>query len=417
MTVGFDQAVTVNTGSGTPSLLLETGAIDRRAIYVSGSGTRDLTFVYTVQEGDVSADLDYHSTAALVLNGATIRNAAQDDAILTLPAPGGADSIAGQHAILIENAPPHSNPGPVVMPNAEGGLDITITDPAQLTPSLGTSGVDHVYYSGSGTVILPDTIENITLSGNADVQGNELGNLVRRGSGQNILDGMGGDDTLYGDEGNDRMYGGTGNDVVSGGSGQDRVYGGSGRDNVQGGTGNDRVYGDAGRDTVSGGSGNDFVEGGADADRLSGGAGQDRLYGGEGRDMLSGGSGHDWLFGGAGQDTLHGGSGNDRFVFDTQLSQSSNVDVIQDFTASEDRIVLDDAVFSRLGAGSAKGVIIQAELFVAGIRAQGAEDRIIYDRATGSLYYDADGTGSAAQVKFATLSNKAALSADDFLII
>jgi Ca2+-binding RTX toxin-like protein len=76
---------------------------------------------------------------------------------------------------------------------------------------------------------------------------------------------------------------------------------------------------------------------------------------GESRDLLSGGSGHDWLFGGSGQDTLHGGSGHDRFVFDTELSQSSNVDVIQDFTASEDRIVLDDAVFTKVGTGSARG--------------------------------------------------------------
>jgi Ca2+-binding RTX toxin-like protein len=307
--------------------------------------------------------------------------------------------------------------GPAITPNEQGGRDINITDPAQLTAALGTSGVDHVFYSGSGTVILPDTIENITLSGNADVQGNELGNLMRRGSGQNILDGMGGDDTLYGDEGDDQVEGGTGNDVVSGGAGQDRVSGGSGSDNVQGGAGNDRVYGDAGRDTVSGGSGNDFVEGGSGNDRLSGAAGQDRLYGGEGRDLLSGGLGNDWLFGGSAQDTLYGGSGHDRFVFDTQLNPSSNVDVIQDFTASEDHIVLEDAVFTALGKGSAKGVTIAPDLFVAGTQAQGAEDRIIYDQDTGSLYYDADGTGSTAQVKFAALTNKATLSHHDFLII
>ena len=37
------------------------------------------------------------------------------------------------------------------------------------------------------------------------------------------------------------------------------------------------------------------------------------------------------------------------------------------------------------------------------------EDRIIYHKATGALYYDSDGTGAAAQVKIATLSNKAKL--------
>jgi Ca2+-binding RTX toxin-like protein len=274
-------------------------------------------------------------------------------------------------------------PDPVVSPNQTGGHNITISDPSQLTTALGTSGVDHVFYSGSGTLILPDTIENITLWGTADVQGNELGNLMRRGVGQNTLNGMGGNDMLYGDQNSDQVYGGTGNDVVSGGGGQDRVFGGSGNDNVQGGSGNDRVYGDAGRDTVSGGSGNDFVEGGSGDDRLSGSSGQDRLYGGEGRDLLSGSSGHDWLSGGAGQDTLHGGAGRDRFVFDTQLSESRNVDEIQDFTASEDRVVLEDVVFTALGKGTAKGAMLAAELFVTGTAAQDAQDRIIYGRQTG----------------------------------
>ncbi|WP_349573323.1 DUF4347 domain-containing protein, partial [Azotobacter salinestris] len=106
ITVTLDQAVTVDTAGGTPTLLLETGSIDRSATYVSGSGTNTLTFSYTVQAGDTSADLDYASTGALALNGATIRNVTNDDAILTLPTPGGIDSIAGQHAILVDgNAP------------------------------------------------------------------------------------------------------------------------------------------------------------------------------------------------------------------------------------------------------------------------------------------------------------------------
>ncbi|HEV2565384.1 MAG TPA: hypothetical protein VGU19_09895 [Microvirga sp.] len=110
VTVGFDQAVTVNTVSGTPTLLLETGAVDRQATYVSGSGSTVLAFAYAVQEGDVSVDLDYQSMAALVLNGATIRNAALQDAVLALPALGGAGSIAGQHAIVIATiVPPSAN--------------------------------------------------------------------------------------------------------------------------------------------------------------------------------------------------------------------------------------------------------------------------------------------------------------------
>ena len=49
----------------------------------------------------------------------------------------------------------------------------------------------------------------------------------------------------------------------------------------------------------------------------------------------------------------------------------------------------------------------KADMFVNGKKAQDPEDRIVYDRKTGSLYYDQDGTGSQAQVKIATLGNKA----------
>ena len=38
-TVTFDHAVTVDTGGGTPTLLLDTGTVDHAASYVSGSGT------------------------------------------------------------------------------------------------------------------------------------------------------------------------------------------------------------------------------------------------------------------------------------------------------------------------------------------------------------------------------------------
>ena len=106
LTLSFDAAVNVDTSGGTPTLLLETGSADRAASYVSGSGSSTLSFSYTVQSGDQTADLDYASTAALSLNGATIRDAGNVDAILTLPAVGGAGSIAGQKALVVDGVRP-----------------------------------------------------------------------------------------------------------------------------------------------------------------------------------------------------------------------------------------------------------------------------------------------------------------------
>ena len=76
------------TVTGTPQLTLETGAVDAVVNYASGSGTHTLTFTYTVAAGHTSADLDYVATDVAGLNGGTIRDAASNDATLTLAAPG-----------------------------------------------------------------------------------------------------------------------------------------------------------------------------------------------------------------------------------------------------------------------------------------------------------------------------------------
>jgi hypothetical protein len=104
VTVAFSASVDV---TGIPQLTLETGATDGVADYASGSGTSTLTFNYIVGAGEDSADLDYGSVNALVLNGGTIiKNGASDVATLALPAVGGANSIAGQKAIIVDTTAP-----------------------------------------------------------------------------------------------------------------------------------------------------------------------------------------------------------------------------------------------------------------------------------------------------------------------
>ncbi|MCP9849484.1 VCBS repeat-containing protein, partial [Cyanobium sp. Morenito 9A2] len=103
LTVAFDEAVLV---SGVPQLQLETGSVDRFATYSSGSGTTTLTFTYTVQAGDTSADLDQLSAAALSLNGGAIKDAAGNHAILALAAPGSPGSLAAQKALVIDASAP-----------------------------------------------------------------------------------------------------------------------------------------------------------------------------------------------------------------------------------------------------------------------------------------------------------------------
>ncbi|WP_264915043.1 beta strand repeat-containing protein, partial [Shewanella xiamenensis] len=101
--VNFSEVVNV---TGTPQLTLETGTTDRAVNYASGSGTSSLTFSYTVQAGDNSSDLDYVSTSALALNSGTIRDAASNNATLTLATPGAANSLGANKALVVDGVTP-----------------------------------------------------------------------------------------------------------------------------------------------------------------------------------------------------------------------------------------------------------------------------------------------------------------------
>jgi Ca2+-binding RTX toxin-like protein len=146
-------------------------------------------------------------------------------------------------------------------------------------------------------------------------------------------------------------------------------------------------------------------------DVLRGTNGIDGFYGLDGNDTIYGLGGTDALAGGAGNDKLYGGKGRDYFFFDAKLNAKTNVDKIMDFSAKDDAIGLSRSIFSKIGRGPLK-----EEAFHLGKKAHDADDRIIYDKATGSLYYDKDGAGGAAAIKFAILANKAAMTYQDFAI-
>ena len=119
--------------------------------------------------------------------------------------------------------------------------------------------------------------------------------------------------------------------------------------------------------------------------------------------------GDDTLHGGLGADTLTGGRGLDGFWFDTALG-ASNVDTISDFKAVDDTIILDRSIFS----GIATDGVLAASAFRIGATAIDADDRILYDKVKGNLYYDADGAGGVAAVLFAHAIATPSITAADF---
>lgn len=146
--VNFSESVTV---SGTPQLTLETGSVDRIVNYSSGSGSSTLIFAYTVQAGDGASDLDYISTSALGLNFGSIRDAALNNAVLTLPNPGAAGSLAANKAFVIDTTAPSVSIGaPSSSLTRAGPVTFTVTY-SDTQFGVATLGIGDVTLNSTGS--------------------------------------------------------------------------------------------------------------------------------------------------------------------------------------------------------------------------------------------------------------------------
>lgn len=258
--------------------------------------------------------------------------------------------------------------------------------------------------------------------GNFTGTGNELANTIDGGSGNDTLAGLAGADTLNGGAGNDTLDGGAGADKLNGGDGDDTYVVDNAADKITDSSGTDTVQSSiaytlgAGLETLELTAGANLNGMGNAADNtLTGNAGNNRLSGGAGDDVIGGGDGNDTLVGGAGSDSMTGGAGADRFFFNAALN-ATNVDTVQDFGPGADLLVLNPDVFQALGPA---GHALAASQFHSGAgvtTAEDANDHILYDTDTGALYYDKDGTGAAAAVQFATLTDHPDITAESFLV-
>jgi len=385
----------------------------------------------------------------------TLRGGANND---FLEGAGGVDQLAGgtgDDVYVVES------PSDVIVEAAGEGFDIVY------------SRVSYALGAGAEIEILSSISQNATTA--LVLVGNELGQEIYGNAGDNFLQGGGGTDYLIGLGGNDTYFvAGPGDNVVeSAGGGIDIIYtpldyvmiGGLEIELLassnQAGTSAQTLIGNGFDQTIYGNAGANFIEGGGGTDTLVGlggndvyvvdsagdyvgesaGGGTDVVYAkasytlsaGQEIEILStasqsdtasidltgnnlanslyGNAGANILNGGGGADYMLGFGGADTFAFTTALG-GGNVDQLGDFFAADDTIALDDAVFAGLAPGA-----LPASAFVAGSAAGDADDRIIYDSATGQLFFDADGNGAGAAILFATVQPGTALNASDFTVI
>ncbi|MBW4660026.1 MAG: hypothetical protein KME15_15230 [Drouetiella hepatica Uher 2000/2452] len=283
--------------------------------------------------------------------------------------------------------------------------------------------------------------------GNVTLQGSDaLNDRLTAGSGNDALTGGGGNDYLIGNAGNDTLDSSSGLDTLEGGTGDDTyIISNSSDILIEGteagfdqvyasaswvmgaeiedltltggailGTGNDlnnKIAGNDLNNILAGNDGNDILIGNGGNDALTGGNGGDRIFGDSGNDTLNGGSGNDILIGGLGKDRLTGGTGKDRFWLTS--SRKGDADRIAGFRPADDTICISRKGFSK----SLKQGTIAPDRFVLGSQAQDGDDRFIYNKSKGALFFDIDGRGGKAQVQIAQLTNRAAITRSDIFII
>jgi Ca2+-binding RTX toxin-like protein len=281
-----------------------------------------------------------------------------------------------------------------------GGLgdDVYIVDHVNdvITESNG-AGADTVRTSVS-YALAPFGGPDVEVFETTDPTGTNPLSLIGNASSQRIV-GNDGPNYIHGNGGNDELAGRGGNDTYRMPDSADVVVEGGGQ----------------GVDTVTA-LGTYVLTPGADVEVLR----ADDYYvpsvnltANDAGNIVIGGGSDDTLNGRGGNDELFGNDGQDSFLFDTPLDGAFNVDTIPDFIVADDTILLDQTIFSSsLGLGN-----ISSSELVIGPAAQDANDRIIYNSATGALFYDADGVGGNAQVQFARLGTGLALTDLDFFVV
>jgi len=180
ISVKFDTAVDV---VGTPILNLETGSVDRDALYTTISAIGVLTFEYTVQSGDTSQKLDYKATSSLVIPaGAAIYNKGTSvKAIITLPSPGSTTSLSYANILVDAIVPKFVTLYPKLGTKTETTANILVKvdkaakiyyvtipkDSSNVTPTVNQiiAGQDAAGVTVAAIMIgMLDTVENVELT-------------------------------------------------------------------------------------------------------------------------------------------------------------------------------------------------------------------------------------------------------------
>jgi Ca2+-binding RTX toxin-like protein len=364
-------------------------------VTLSNASTQAITVQYATANGTAIAGSDYTSTS-----GTLTFNPGVTSQVINIPILN--DSINEANETFTLNLA-----SPI---NASLGTAKTAT--TAITDTL----------SASVTTTLPGSVENLTLTGTAAINGtgNANNNVIRGNSANNTLTGLDGNDT-YSFLANTALGTDTITETTTGGIDNLDFTGTTAGVNVNLGITTSQTVNSRLKLILSANNVIENATGGTGNDRLTGNALNNTLNGSSGNDQLQGLGGDDILWGGLGDDILTGGLGNDQYRFQGNgiFSSSLGVDYITQFDAGQDKIALSlgtfNAITNTLGQSLTDFAVVSDDELV-----NASNARIVYSQSTGSVFYNQDGNilGTGTVFEFARLGNlDITLASSDFTLI
>ena len=159
----FSEVVTV---TGVPIITLETGDNDAVINYANGTGTNTINFSYVVSEGEYTNDLSYMDQNALELNQGSIKDAAGNNIVLTLPEPDSTGSLSINKSLVVDGILPFVNSvtsldsngtyifGDTIDIAMNFSENVNVSGSPQLILETGSNDASVPYISGSGSSTL-----------------------------------------------------------------------------------------------------------------------------------------------------------------------------------------------------------------------------------------------------------------------
>ncbi len=155
-TVTFNEAVRVVTSGGTPYISVTMDSGSASATYMSGSGTASLTFRYTVASGNKDSN-GISLGSSIVANSGTLKDAAGNNAVLTLNSVGSTTGVLVDATIPTISSVNSTTANGTYKPADVVSIVVTFSEAVVVTgtPKLAlNSGGSASYTSGSSTTAL-----------------------------------------------------------------------------------------------------------------------------------------------------------------------------------------------------------------------------------------------------------------------